>query len=419
MMKNSRSIFIIAVLLMFLFCTHMSVFASVNKNVFQYYKTINVQKTGYIKVPVDGEMYDKTKKELSDIRIYNDLDEEVSYAISYANKKGDTEIKDDVSIVNKSYNNDKLFFTVDRKEDKQIINKMEVVIDDKDYLYSVKLEGSNDSIEWFIIPTDGYLHDLNQTDDDSGKVIKLEDNNFRYLNVTMTSVMGDLTDKEILGIRLAYNKMQEVEKNKIQAEMIEHKELEGSSSYIIDTKYNNTLFDKLKVVTSDTNFNRNIEVFGSNNQEEWQRVKNSQISVYKVGDIDISNSELEIRPSRFRYIKVNIVNNDNAPLDIKEIEVFQTPEYLIFETQSAREYRIFFGNDTIQKATYDIKKVLEFIDVNTIDRAYIGGIMENQQYSDEYKPLSERFEYLIWIVIVAMVIALGYLIVNNLKKIEK
>ncbi len=418
-MKNKNNVIVVTVLFITMFCTYLNVFASVNKNTFQYYKMIDVQKTGYVKVPIDGEIYNKTNRALSDIRIYNDSDGEIPYVIYREKKKyDDARIQSDHLIINKSYRDDMFFFTIDRKNNKEIVNKMIIDINNNDYLYRVELQGSNDSEEWLNISIDGYLHDLNTKNNDIGKEIRIDDNNFRYLKVKLISVMGKLTDKEFVSAQLAYLEENTVDAVRIPSEIIEHKEQKERSSFIIDTKYNNTLFDKLKFVTSDINFNRNIEVFGSNHQKEWQRVENSQISVYQVGDIDVSNDELEVRPSRFRYIKVNVVNNDNVPIDIQEIEVYQTPEYLIFDSQLEHEYRIYFGNDTIQKPEYDFGKVIDLVDMQTIGEANVSGIMENQQYSDDYKPLSERYEYLIWIIIVVMVGALGYLIIKNLKKIS-
>jgi hypothetical protein len=95
-----------------------------------------------------------------------------------------------------------------------------------------------------------------------------------------------------------------------------------SSSAILEAPQGKTV-NRLHITTADTNFRRNVKVYGSADQKEWSTVlDNGYIYDYTdvKGNFHSQDTTIEFSDSTFAYLKIEISDNEGAPIKIASVE---------------------------------------------------------------------------------------------------
>lgn len=143
----------------------------------------------------------------------------------------------------------------------------------------------------------------------------------------------DLSDLRIIdgdNQEIPYKMM--VSKDKDKSEIFYPKMLNNSfipgqySSAILELKEGEKDINRLKIITGSENFQRNVKVYGSDDREVWNILKdNAYIYDYtdNKGNFKSQNTIINFPQSVFRYIKVEISDLENNPVKISNIEAIK------------------------------------------------------------------------------------------------
>jgi hypothetical protein len=124
------------------------------------------------------------------------------------------------------------------------------------------------------------------------------------------------------------------------------------SSVILDLEQQGIITNSLTVNTPSENFQRNLKVYGSNNQSDWNELKsNGYIYDYtdKRGGIKSQNTTVLFPDSVFKFLKVEISDVDNKPIIISSIKVSQQVKKNTQEFELSPSVEI--NQDTANKTT--------------------------------------------------------------------
>lgn len=96
------------------------------------------------------------------------------------------------------------------------------------------------------------------------------------------------------------------------------------STVILDLGEQGIITNSLTVQTPSENFQRNVTVYGSDNQNDWNILKsNSYIYDYtdKRGNMKSQNTSVFFTDSSFKFLKIEISDSDNNPIAISSVTV--------------------------------------------------------------------------------------------------
>ena len=98
------------------------------------------------------------------------------------------------------------------------------------------------------------------------------------------------------------------------------------SSVILDLGQRGIITNSLTIQTSSENFQRNVTVFGSDNQTGWNILKaNAYVYDYtdKRGGMKSQDTSVSFPDSVFQFLKIEISDSDNNPVAINSVSVNQ------------------------------------------------------------------------------------------------
>ncbi|MDP3899455.1 MAG: DUF3999 family protein [bacterium] len=156
-----------------------------------------------------------------------------------------------------------------------------------------------------------------------------------------SNAKGDLSDLRIIaadGAEIPYLLLigsAKDSKETIQPKLLNNTFVTGrNSSVILDFGANPPEVNQLNLSTPSRNFQRQVVIYGSDAQPNWQVIKNNGY-IYDFTDtvagVNAKDTSIEFSPSIFRFLKIEIDDPENKPVVINSVSTYQ------YIKESARE----------------------------------------------------------------------------------
>jgi hypothetical protein len=398
--------------------------AASNPELFTHKRNITPFSTsGYVKLPMDMNIYSNMQNVPGDIRVFDSESKEIPYFIySPLDIKNTSNIE--AQVENKGLSQGDIVFTLSLFNVPSTINNISLDIAGNNidnYVLKPSLQGSDDGVSWVDINTDSYLYKLQSKLSQSVNTIYTNPISFRFIKITLKIISGNVTPENIVKVyyKTQTTKVEPPIKNELSK--IINTTVEGDrNSIIIDNGYNNSPMDKINFNITNSDYTRQVLLFGSHDQNKWDNISGSaEIYSLSVQKTLLPKTSIEIDKSRYRYIKATFINKDNIPLNLSSVDVFYYPEYLVFNSINTQSYIAYFGSYGLSKGDYQSGKLQDILEVDTLPMiTWASEASNNTLYSGNDKPVTERNNYIFTIVIVLMVAILGWFIINSLKKLN-
>ena len=143
---------------------------------------------------------------------------------------------------------------------------------------------------------------------------------------------------------------------------------------------------------------------------------------YRIERDDDTDENLSIEgfARSYRYLRLRIVNGDDAPLDVALQDILLTRgafSSLVFDRRPGEQYRLFFGNAKVAAARYDLGRSVENIEYSDLPKVGIGSLT---RLIPEFEAESflKRYAWLIWAVLGLAVVIMTVLIAKNLRNLS-
>lgn len=423
-MKTNKNLGSIITLALCIFTLILPTFALSSPGVFSNTRNISPSQTnGYAKLPLDKEIYSKSQNLTGDFRIFDSSGKEVPHFIhSSLNKSISPEI--DAVIQNKGLTSGNIVLTLSLYNLPQTINSLRFDISsnkENNYLLKPELSGSDDQTTWVDIKTPSYIYKLMSKVSEDVNTIYMDPISFRYLKITLKPITGNITPEDISHVYYKNLISANEPEGKIENPTIVNTTVEKDrSTIIIDNGFKNAPIDRLNFHISNNDFTRQLTILGSNDQLKWYSITNPQeIYSLNIQKTTLSKTYIDTNKSNYQYIKAIFLNKDNSPLTISSVVVSYYPEYFIFNNISSNIYKAYYGGFGIQSGEYDTQKLQEILDASKLTPVnWASSGEKNPLYTGTDKPLTERNNSAITIVIVLMVIVLSWFIIKSLKGLK-
>jgi len=399
----------------------MVCWASFEVSNWKYYKDLDISGTGVKKIFIDDEIFSGSKKDLSDLRVIGNNNIEIPYKI-ISGRQNYSQNSYQASLLNNSYVFEKYSMViVDLKEKGRIVNNLKINTDSENFQRNARVYGSDDMENWNLIKGDAYIYDYT---DKKGNFksqntrLIFADSLFRYYKIEIDDENG--FPVKINSVETSQNVSGSIQENKRNISFYSLENANNKSTELIaDLSINGVPISKVLFGANDQNFNRRILIYSSDDKNKWDYLDQGYIFRYNTPKFKGENLTINFSETKNRYIKFEVLNNDNVSLVFSSITGFSIVQEIIFQVESSQKYKIFYGNEKSSRPEYDIDKYLQYLDTEGVEYAKISTQKDNSQYIKEQepkKPLSERIPYLlpsILILISVFLIGLVYKFLKN------
>jgi len=376
---------------------------------------------GFYKVLISPDIAAKSENDFGDIRIYSSDNKEIPYIFESEKPLTYSDYFVEYKIVEKKEQTEWPYYTriVLHNPKRTKISNIQLIIRNSDVTKSLKLSGSDDNKNWYVIK-DGYrFHSMYS--DETTAVIKIIDfplSNYEYYEI----LIDDWKNNPIKVLKAGYfnTSVDEGKYTSINAPEISQLEIKDEKQTLVKVvypeKYN---FDKISVEIDGPEFYyRNAEI----------QVRDSALNKRKEYDYffrtvaDVALNSSSSNTWYFDNLKTNtfyfrIHNNDDTPLNVIGIDAGQLNHYLICKLEKSGNYLLKFGNNETAAPVYDLKYFKDQIPKNApiLKVADIKRLNGEEKTEPKGLYLNNAF---IWVAIVAVVVLLLYMVTRMMKDMK-
>ena len=381
---------------------------------------------GFMGFEPDDHIYANSLENLTDLRVIAESNQgEIPYELlikrgSESYETIQAEITDIVTVTDSHTS-----FVVKVRSENSLHNELEIVTSSTDFVRKVKVETTNDLLTWATAEDNAQIYDI----DVSKSVANHRNTNLTYPTSSSSFLRITIFDNkdsplEIQGATISLLQKTPAKYRTYHSSMSsqENAKQPESSQIIIDLNSEGIPTSRMEIFTSDTNFNRKVNIESSPDATNWTLIdQNREIFVYNTGKVREQQLVLLYPEITNRYLKLTFLNGDSPPINIKTIKVHGLQRLLIFEVKSDSRYNIYYGNPFERtRPKYDLGQIIPHLDIENISLAQLGTEQPNVNFERRaVEPLSGRYPWLLPSVVTILVIVLGLILTRILRLTRK
>ena len=377
----------------------------------------NVNKSGLQLVLLSAEVISEAENNTDFIRIANKKSRtEVPYALYSI---PETIKKSFVSfpLISKT-KNDSLTSIVISNTKQQQLNELFITISNSSVSKSVNVFGSNDGNEWFGLVQNHLLNNLvNPKLQQVEKSIVLPLNNYKFLKWEFNDKISLPIECKNFGIyQSKVNYVAQLElKNFNQKILTDNSK---KKSLILISFEKSQLISRLDFDIRSNLYFRTGRILVNRERKVKNKTEEYQEEILTF----VLNSKMKTSfefPEIFENeLIIEIDNQDNPPLEIEKLQLFQTPKYILANLEQGEKYEISVSNK-LDKPNYDIVNFLpkenETLEVVTIENFKpIKSLSKVEQIQHFWQT-----KWFLWTAIILAGLIIAYFAFGLLKDVEK
>ena len=392
----------------------------------------------YCGLSLTPDIYNAAKVNLGDIRLVDDSGEQVPYVLAKPRDITE-ELNYTPAMINRSTNAEKAALVTLDFDEKVVKNSIEVKTKGDNFRRAVKIEGSNDNIEFFTLVEQAYVFAIDYGSRFSK--VYLPTNDYRYLRIAVSPMAEEEQSPVIENVIASRIERTTAEQQTVEMTDIEHVEddVNNLSIYEYDIGYRRLPISEIELDVADNVFYRHITIEGrdaatrkvklrsEDNRErykevevKWQRISSDAVYRY----VKHENLVLHIpsRRSIFKHLRVVIRNYDDKPLTVKSISAKMTAHKLVFAAGDNVPLTLYVGSKLTGSPRYDLQRTLSDplkVAMRTAKLSCFAGNPLFSPVGEKALAWTEKHKVLLLIILVATALVLGGFILKSFKSIQK
>jgi hypothetical protein len=365
---------------------------------------------GLYRVEIDPALYGATAASLGDLRIAGPGSEEIPYfirAITAPQRlvSHQATVVDAVTLPDGSTR-----AVLDLGETGLKHSEVDLQIEGSDFLRRTRIESSPDEIAYAKLAEGALVYRVNSGGSFGlGTTLHYPVSDARYLRVTLLAG-ADERPLPITAAHLAYTTAETAPPMRTLDEHVvaqERKPGVPESRFVIDLGQEGIPIESVRLEISTALFERHATVKSSHDQKEWEPLGADLL--YRAPGAE--GTSLHFYPCTSRYLRIEISDGDNPPLQIVGGHASYRPQELVFSAASAGPHTLFVGAPNIGTPTYDLAAIVaRSAGSLAIAQATLGELGKNPAYqppavaSSPPPPMSEQYKPLI-VSVMALLLA--------------
>ena len=382
-----------------------------------YYAELTPQRNsnGMYEAVLPLSVLDKARSDLADLRLYDATNREIPYAVRVL-KEVDEHKEMEARLFNDATVGAASEVSVDLGENHGEHNEIEIDTEGDNFRRQVVIEGSDSGSDWHMLNNNGLIFSFIAENNsvDSGRV-SYPNSRYRYLRVhVMRDPVADHDAVKIKGVKVLMAVRQKGWPSTWSVYVPPYQLLRNqgahASVWTLDLGAR-VPCDRLTLNINDDSFSRPFQVESIDDPENPQLIATGTITRHGGEE----NKPLVItfnQEETVRKLRLQITDYSNPTLNISAIQASAPARQLMFEAKEppAQPLRLFFGNAKVTAPHYDFEKELpRRLGAEPI-HASVGDVVGNRDYKPEPLPLTERVPWLIYVVLAASSVALGFIL---------
>jgi hypothetical protein len=376
-----------------------------------------IQKDGFHKITISSEVRSVSQDNLAYFRILDKNKKEVPFA-NFDNAHHNSLLFQKLDVLSKTRSKDSITSIIVSLNELKNVTELSLVISNTTINKAYSISGSNNQQDWFGLVSNQTLNDLTNANGTTiTKSIVLPRNNYKFLRF-------DFNDKKSLPI------------NVLEIGYYKGGRKDIETTYLTDFKYkisqdqkhkktiitfNSNNFQRVDGISFDVKtklFLRNASVFVNTTRKVRKRKENFKLEISSFNLNSNTSNTFQINSFFEKEFTIEIDNQDNQPLDISKIKVFQNTVSILADLKANEKYEVIIDS-TLSHPNYDLANFTQNISAE-LPEATISNL---KKINSESKDTSEKAFWqkpvFLWSAILLTLALLAYFVFSMLKEVDK
>ncbi|MBI4200740.1 MAG: DUF3999 family protein [Chloroflexi bacterium] len=406
-------------------------FAHSPAQAWRFYKPIalppGISQDSLVEVVPDVEVYANAAPGLADLRIIEAAGEsEVPYKLlveSGEQRRGYIAVSvRDLGHLPGQYTT----FIADLGREGVLHNELEVLTPSQNFQRGVTLEGSSNGQAWATLQGKGQIFDFTIRERNfTQRYVRVQypASTARYLRVRIQN--GNEPPLDITGATAYFAQELPAQEADMPAAIVERVEDAKEKKTILRLDLGSQGFpsNRLTIATTQQNFYRQVRLESSKDGATWAIVQGSDVLyAYNTPKFIGGKLTLSYPESTYRYFRLTILNEDNPPLPVDGVRIHGFLRKIIFSAAPGATYHLYYGNAQAYAPSYELERVFPYLVTENLPRAQLGSHAANPQFTlppEPVKPFTERYPWLLPVVVGLASLLIGLFLANLLRQIKK
>lgn len=367
-----------------------------------------------VSVAVPQDVYPQALAGLPDIRVIDDLGAEVPFA-RFAREGSTNSVSLATMIHENSFSPGKYTqLVLDAGEKAPFHNAVKVNASETDFIEWVHVEASDDAHLWRIVQERAPIFHFQKEGREGTQTVNYSENNARYLRVQILEREKQFL---ILGANLLYKTVEAPERAPLAVPISPDPSAPpGETAWRVDLGAPPLSVTEVRFGVAPAEFSRNVEISASDDGARWDSLAQGQI--YRFHQGDAAREELSVSfcfCGDKRYLRVAILNGNDASLPSAVPTLYMTPQHAVFEQQPGRSYRMLYGQSEAKSPQYDLERRVDAKQEEAAVAGQFGTEEINAAWSDP-RPWTEQHGMFLWVVLGIAVALLVYSALRSLRR---
>jgi hypothetical protein len=370
-------------------------------------------------VTLDRDVFSHSENQLADLRIIDDLDQELPFEVRSQITPPSQPVKLAATLRENSFVPGQFTQVVlDLGERASFHNSVRVQTTESDFINWVEVAASDDAHQWRIVNARAPISRFRKENLEGNQTVRYSENNARYLRVRIQEAAHtfEVTGMEVFSSP-AIATESHAEKGALLTALLipDSSGAPSQSQWTVDAGGAGIPIATFNFETTQPEFYRAVRLLNSADGKEWQSVGGGEIHRFLVdGKTEESLGVQSYEMWGPRYWRVEVLNANDAPLSAVHLSLTMPLRFVIFHPAQNRSYRLIYGNFRATAPQYDLARTLHIQANELMAHLGLGAEEATSNYTDP-RPFTERHPNLLWLALGLAIVLLGYAALRALR----
>jgi len=370
-------------------------------------------------VILDREIFSHSENQLADLRIIDDLGQELPFEVRSQITPPPQPVKLAAALRENSFVPGQFTQVVlDLGERASFHNTVRVQTTESDFINWVEVAASDDAHQWRIVNARAPISRFRRENLEGNQIVRYSENNARYLRVRIQESAHTF---EVIGMEVLSSPAIATESPAERSALLTALLLPDSNGASSQTQWTVDLgaaaipIARFNFETTQAEFYRAVRLLNSTDQKEWQSVGGGEIHRFVVNGR--TEESLGVQCYEMwgpRFWRVEVLNANDASLAEVRLSLTMPLRFVLFHPAQNRSYRLIYGNFRATSPQYDLARTLHIQANEVMAHLGLGAEETTSNYADP-RPFTERHPNLLWIALGVAIVLLAYAALRALR----
>ena len=382
-----------------------------------------------VRLPLPRQVIADTASDFADLRLFDDQGLETPYVVYAQSPAPSYTFTFQVLSYSQSDAGDTI--VLQRPKDTGPFWELTVQTTARDFHKTVRLQASHDHATWSEVSTDA-LFDFSSRIDVRKTTLTFPETDTPYVRLLLQDAVPPRTDAA--AVQLRYEGLEfAVRGEPVKPFRIDRISGRVGAPHATDYIYDRTTFAQpatrtdtqgntlvllgrvhlpvaqLTLTVDNPYYHRRVELWAADTDKDDAYHQVARGVIYKLPGVVSADNTLRVQHVQSPYLRLKILNGDNPPLRLQQVEAAWVRRNLYFIPAAGRRYTLYFGNGQMRAPEYELRRLLpaQHTALEQYAVVSLGDVQPHTRYTP--RPAQGKVEQtLLTVVVLVLVCGLGF-----------